>query len=107
MIAGTLRHKITFWDFVPQEDDLGGHARVPVNKGQVSAEVCPASSGETWVAAQKSLTVTHTITIRYRELDSRWRIEFRGRWFSIQGVINLDERNRQLKIQALEEANPS
>lgn len=51
-------------------------------------------------------SVTHIITIRYiRGLDTSMRLSFEGRFFTFEVIRNLDERNREIQIEAKEETD--
>jgi SPP1 family predicted phage head-tail adaptor len=71
----------------------------------VKAAIAPASARDLEnIAAGTVITqATHVITIPYHpQVTTATRVVFRGRTFSLTGVVNLDERNVQMKCIGVE-----
>ena len=66
----------------------------------VFAEVRPLSSGgERFYGQQLEETLTHMITMRWRDnIDHKLRIVYDKRYFKIVRVVDKDERRRYLQI---------
>lgn len=70
----------------------------------VWAEVRPTSAYEAQIAAKNGQFTTHMIKIRYIAgiKKDKHRINFNGRIFLIQYIINTNEKNIELNFQCLE-----
>jgi SPP1 family predicted phage head-tail adaptor len=66
----------------------------------VWAQVSPISARETERAKSFGPNVTHKVVMRYRTPlpTAANRLSFRGRNLDINGVINVEERNRELNL---------
>lgn len=98
MNAGDLRHRITFETPINEENAAGENVPTFVTGETVWAAIRPASARELLQVNGQGHQVTHTITIRYRNVKSKWRIKYRGRTFQIASIINVDERNIELRL---------
>jgi len=87
--------------------------RVQSLSGQVSntwsdiatvwAAVEPLKGKDLWQSQQVQSLVTATITIRYRtDVDDKWRIKFRGRFFNIGQKIDIEEKHEYLQLLCIE-----
>ena len=103
MRAGQLRHPIIIQEVVETRDAVGGITKTWDTWHQVRATITPLSSGEQIRAAQFGGETTHTVRIRYIDgLDLQHRILFGDRIFEITGIINFEERNRELLVSCKE-----
>lgn len=109
MQAGKLRHRVTL-----QEQAAGSPQQLPtgepdvawVNVATVWAEVRPLGVRERFLSAQTQPEQTHLVRIRYRAgVNAAMRVLFGTRKFDILGVINVDERNAELRLQCREGLN--
>jgi SPP1 family predicted phage head-tail adaptor len=72
----------------------------------VWANVVPQSARETSEGAQIQPTTSHVVYMRYREdVKPDWRIEFKGRTLAIVGVMDIEEREKELRIAANEQSH--
>jgi SPP1 family predicted phage head-tail adaptor len=67
------------------------------------ASIVPLQGFERYAAQQANSTVSHKITMRYRDgIDAKKRVKFGIRIFDIEAVINLEEKNRWLELSCTE-----
>ena len=84
---------------------MGGFIQTWVNVAIVYASIQPVTAREQVWGMQTIMTVSHTITIRYRSvLKASWRIKYGDRFFNIISIINVDEANDYLQIVCKEAA---
>lgn len=106
MRAGRLRHSVTIQQPSGSRDDHGQRATAWGNLATVWASINPISSRELIAVSQLQMDVTHKIILRYEtmlaSISHGWRIVFGTRAFDIQGVRNIDERNRTLELLCVE-----
>jgi len=101
-----MRHRIRFQQLIKGQDAAGGRTETWSDYADAFAEIRPVSGGERWYAHEKHATATHQILTRYIPgLDPKMRIAARDRTFEIVSILNLDERDRALRIIAREEAD--
>lgn len=63
----------------------------------------PVRGREFFAAGRIDAETTHVVYMRHLAgLDETMRINWNGRIFDIQAIINVDERNRELEITAIE-----
>ena len=102
---GRLRTELRLEGAVAVEDGAGGHTESWQELGMRFGHVEPVSARSQFGAAQHHETVTHRVTIRFREgVEAGMRFVTHGRHLSIITVRDLDERGRYLLCQAREEA---
>jgi len=103
MLAGRLRHRITFQQESLAADGQGGSTRSWSTRASAFASMKPLRAEERFYNEQLNHTGTHQFTIRYRtDLDETDRIKFGGKFYQITGIINPNESDRQLVITAKE-----
>lgn len=88
-------------------DGEGGYTQtvVSLNPPDWWAEIKPATARDLERVTSGTVlsTATHIITGRYRsDIDLQTRITFKGRLFSVTGRQNVDERDRELVLTAVE-----
>jgi len=100
VIFGGLRHGATFYTQTEADDGEGGMLYTDVQLGQSRwAAIRTMTGRERTSNKTEEATTTHEIRIRYwSEVDSSLRVKVRGRWFEIEGVINVDERDREMVL---------
>ena len=107
MRAGTLRHRV----IIQKKDDAASRISGETtwnDYATVWAQIAPASGSQTSDSntMKTDSEVTHRITIRFlRGLTPDMRLSFEGRIFKIEIIINTNERNREIEIQAIEETD--
>jgi SPP1 family predicted phage head-tail adaptor len=105
MRAGKLIHLIEIQSPIETTDAAGGpiptwDEQTPY--AQLYASVQPLRGREI-IAAGTDTQTTHKITTRYKAgITTDMRIKFGERYFGIDSVINVDERNVMLEIMAVE-----
>ena len=109
MKIGALRHRVTVQRpnrATDTRDSVGEEQTSWTTVGTYWASVVPLSTGERHVAAQAHLFVTHRVTLRYHpdlsEIDGSWRVLFKERSLPIEGIRNIDERNREVELVCVE-----
>ena len=107
MRAGTLRNRGVIQ--IPDDSAAGwGGSRTWNTYATVWADIKPASGSESVDSNTKKsqADVTHIITIRHiRGLKPSMRFLFEGRVLQFEVIRNVDERNREVVIEAREEAD--
>lgn len=105
MRAGTLRKRLTIQTAVPTDDPQWGKVDSWQDGDTVWAEVIPASGSEVTKDQGVQASTKYTIRMRYRaDLTSENRLKFKGKILGIVSVVNDQERNRELLIEAVEHA---
>ena len=104
MLAGQLRHRVTFQTPSTATDDYGDPAPVWSALDTVWARVEPITGKERFAALQVQADVNHRILCRYNStiasLAPDDRVVFGSLTFDIKAVINTDERNIELQVFA-------
>jgi SPP1 family predicted phage head-tail adaptor len=105
MRSGNLTKRITIQYQTKVSDGMGGSTSTWVDYKTVFAQINPLSSHRKTEAMQQGLNASHQITIRYLSVfKASWRIKFGNRYFSISGITNPYEENKELDILCLEAA---
>lgn len=104
MDIGKLNKRITFQKQIETEDAMGQSAQVWEDVKTVWADFYPIRAGEYQEAEQKKREeVTYKAKLRYIPgINAAMRIAFRGRYFLINNVINVDEGNYRLELECTE-----
>lgn len=103
MRAGKLRHRIEIQKPVEVENPQGEPVKSWELVDTVWASIDPISANERFTALQVMGEVTHQIGMRYRQIDTAWRLKYGQRVFNIDSSLNYEERNVRLTILAREE----
>lgn len=110
MRAGELRHRITILQMVESKNEVKESILIPQPWKTVWASVEPLEIyGRENIEAQKiQPEVRYKITIRYLSgITPEMKIDFKGRIFEIQNILNIGERNRYMEIYAVEKVEKS
>ena len=100
---GKFRHFITLQGQGTSRDSGGGISSGFSTIASVYANVVPKSGKEVYKQGKLVGSVTHEITIRYRtDITNASRISFNNKFFNIRSIINIDERDRYLKLMCEE-----
>lgn len=105
MRAGLLRHRLIIEAPISVVDDIGGARQDWEPLMTVWGQIEPGRSKEFLVAQQIEPRLTHEITLRFTgELTAKHRLREKGtaRVFNLQPPRDTMERNRELKIMAIE-----
>lgn len=98
-----LRHRVTLQSNARADDGGGGGVAYWIDEGTVWARVAPLSGYQRLAAEQLQATVTHTITIRYRDaVYAGMHVKFGTRIFDVKAVIDGEERHRWLALMCEE-----
>lgn len=101
--ASKLRHRVTFLQRIVELDKWNQPKETWVIFAEVWASVEPISGREYWASSQVQSEVTHRIRIRYLPgLDPSMLALFKGRVFELQPPRNVEERNQEMEILAIE-----
>ena len=105
MRAGELRHKVEIWKYSATADDSGELIETWAKDCTCWAAINPLQGIEKYQAQRIDATVTTEIIMRYiKGLTPRDRIKrcSDGRTFEITSIINLNERNIELRMMCKE-----
>jgi SPP1 family predicted phage head-tail adaptor len=98
-----LRHRVTFQSKTRSDDGGGGGFANWIDEFTVWAHVAPLSGFQKLKAEQLEATVTHTVTIRYRDgASAGMHIKYGKRIFDAKSAIDDDERHRWLVLMCEE-----
>lgn len=109
MRAGDLRHPIMIQMATMTRDSAGQSVRTWTSGKNTQAAIWPLRGSEYFASQQLQAGVTHKIRIRHQTLanstaiDPKHRIKFGSRYFSINSIINTDERNIMLDMMCTED----
>lgn len=105
--SGELRHPIAIEAPAYAADALGGMSVAPTSWTAVRsarAAIYTAGGRETSMASQIVSDVSHVVKVRWTSdiIKAGYRVLFGGRFFTVQYVENVLERNRVLQLYCLE-----
>lgn len=102
MRAGTLRNRITLMQPQTTASDWGNSVAY-VAAGDAWGSVLPVKAVEAVANQGVQLKTSYTVRIRYRDdIASDWQIVYGGRTFDIAGIVDVNNRHRELEITAVE-----
>jgi SPP1 family predicted phage head-tail adaptor len=106
---GDLRHLVSLQNSTNTSDGAGGFTQSYSTIADVFASINPKKGNEIFSDGAQGMQVenpvTHEIFIRYRDdvtISNTTKIVFGTREFNIRSILNLEEKNRFLKIEAEE-----
>jgi len=103
MRIGPLRHKISIEQVTVIRDERGEEAESWVEFKAARAAIYPKTGTETFDLHQENNDITHEIITRYQSgVTPKMRINFKGRYFDIEWIVNIAERNKTLKFGCVE-----
>jgi SPP1 family predicted phage head-tail adaptor len=111
MRAGAMRHRVQIQDQSTTLDTFGGQPLTWTTLATIWADIQPLSAREKEASQAINVEVTHEITIRYQaqfndtKAMAARRLVYGSRLFNIHGILNVDERNKQMTILASEGMN--
>lgn len=98
-----MRHRVTLQRRTVTNDSYGQPIETWSTVGDVWAEIKPLSGRQLETLAEQFEDITHQITLRYSaDIDAKDRLVYRDRYFEVLHVINFDERDRELRVMAVE-----
>lgn len=101
---GQLRQRVTLAAPVATPDGAGGETVAFADMATVWARIEPVAAAERAVADHLAATVTHRLTLRWRDdVTGGLRATWRGRAFRILFTTDPDESLRFLVADAIEE----
>ena len=104
MQAGKLRKRIEIQSAIETRDAHGGVSRTWSTDVTRWASVEPLRMRETFEGQQIDARLTHFIRLRYISgLTDRHRLKFGSRIFHIHSVKNIEERDRETQVLAMEQ----
>lgn len=99
MRAGQLRHRISIQTPVTAKNTRGGEVTTWSTVATVWADVRTQTGRETVANDQTQPTASHVVTMRHRaNVTAQQRIVWGDRVFSINAVLEPDNRMRQLQL---------
>lgn len=108
LAIGDLRHCLTIQQLLsPSPDNTGFVGSVYEDVASIDGSICPLSEREMNLGRTVGSTATHKITIRYYDLlasaqRGTIRIKYGNRIFTINEIINAEERNYRLDLKVTE-----
>lgn len=105
MRAGALRQALSVEVLTTSKDSTGDPVETWTAVATVRGLVQPATGTETMVADQLRTEISHGITVRhpgFRINPGMHRIRMQGRVFNIVQARNIDERDREWRLTAME-----
>jgi SPP1 family predicted phage head-tail adaptor len=103
--VATFRKRLVIQNKVTTSDGQGGSIETWPDGDTIWASVTPLKGYEKFQAMQMQTPNTHKIMTRYRDdITTASRLTLDGRIFWVKEVVNVEERNRFLQIQAIERA---
>lgn len=105
MPAGRRRTKLTIYSVTDGKDADGGPTETEVAAGTAWADVAPLVGRERFAAQQVGSEVDTEILMDWldgRTLTPKHRLGLGTRRWDLQAVLNVDERNRQVRVLARE-----
>tara|TARA_R110002124_G_scaffold207146_1_gene373597 strand:+ start:510 stop:839 length:330 start_codon:yes stop_codon:yes gene_type:complete len=96
---GKMRYRVKVERATNTRDAGGGIAQAFNPVTFIYADIKPKSANSVYRQGMLQEKVTHEVTIRYMtNIDTNSRITFGTRQFAINGIINVDERDRFLTL---------
>lgn len=103
MNPGELRHQVALQSSTMTTNSFGEKITTWSTYALAWAAIKPLQGRELANAKQVHEQIDYEIRIRFREsVDSSHRILFGSRIFEVQAVLNVDERNKELKLLCTE-----
>lgn len=98
MRAGQLKHLLSIERVTEIQNSFGEPVREWQEVSKAYGAIYPIRGIERYMSMEKHAKATHEINIRYISITPKDRIIYQNRVFEIISILNLGERNRQLKI---------
>lgn len=99
MQIGKLRHRIAIQEATVTQSDTGYAVKTWSTVTTVWGRIEPLSGREALIAQQISPELSHKVTLRYYpDLTPEHRIKFNDRYFDVNFIRNLEEKNRVIIV---------
>jgi len=96
---GRMRYRVKVENATNTRDTGGGISQVYNSINFLYADIKPKSANSSYRQGMVQEKVTHELTIRFMDnISTNSRISFGTRLFDVKGIINIDERDRFLKL---------
>tara|TARA_R110002153_G_scaffold9742_1_gene39747 strand:+ start:419 stop:748 length:330 start_codon:yes stop_codon:yes gene_type:complete len=96
---GKMRYKVKVETATNTRDAGGGLSQVFNPVTYIYANIMPRSANSAYRQGILQEKVTHEVTIRYmKNIDTNSKITYGTRSFAVNGIVNVDERNRFLTL---------
>lgn len=106
--VGNMRRQITIQQQAATQNALGEEIPSWTTFATCWASIEPMNGRELLAAQQVQSQVNTRITIRYRDgVTPAMRILYKSRYFDIQSIQDIEERNRFLVLQCVERVGES
>jgi len=103
MKTGRLRHLCTIQMPSQTKDAAGGITKTWTEITKAWCDIRPVTGSEKYMSHQKYATATHEVFTRWIDgINPKMQLVARGRVFEIIAVLNINERDRMMKIIAKE-----
>jgi SPP1 family predicted phage head-tail adaptor len=104
MQAGKLRHRVIIKNFTTAADTMGQPINTFATLATVWARVTPKSGSEFVNEGASKIQKVYEVTIRYTgDINETYKIEYDSKDLNIQSIIDIDERNRTMKLLCIED----
>jgi len=106
MRSGELRHRIELLVDASTPDGMGGFTGGMTTFATVWAAVEPLRGRAFMEAKAAQSEVSHRVRVRYTDgITAAMKVRFEGRLFSIDAVLDINERNRELHLMCVERSD--
>lgn len=96
---GKMRYKVKVERATNTRDAGGGLSQAFSSVATIYANIKPKSANSAYRQGMLQEKVTHEITIRYmKNIDTNSKITYGTRSFAVNGIVNVDERDRFLTL---------
>jgi SPP1 family predicted phage head-tail adaptor len=103
MRAGDLRDTVLLQLWSPESDPKWGPTPGYQDVGEIRAKVETVAAAERQNGHGTQDNISHVVTLRYRpDITSKDRLTWRGRTLDIVGLIDVDNRHAELRIECRE-----
>lgn len=114
IIVGNLSKRVKLIAHLPQPDGMGGSTPFKFDVKETWADIVPISANRRLALGGVVENISHQIKLRYRDdllealtvdgkINQTLRLQYNSRIFTLNSVINMNERNRTLDVLAVEE----
>jgi|TARA_R110000796_G_C14477820_1_gene426338 SPP1 family predicted phage head-tail adaptor len=96
---GKMRYRVKVENATNTRDAGGGLSQAYTVASFVYANIKPTSANSTYRQGIVLEKVTHEVTMRYMtNISTNSRVSYGSRNFNVRGIVNVDERDRFLKL---------
>ena len=96
---GKMRYRVKVENSTNTRDAGGGISQSFSPVTYIYANIKPTNANSTYRQGMVQEKVTHEVTIRYmNNISTNSRVTYGTRNFNVKGIVNVDERDRFLKL---------